>query len=477
MTASSAKDEGRPTTNGLAADSTPDMTSNNNDNNKNGTVDMKAILVSTNTLATLDPTPPTTPIRNNVSPEQRRSDSIPNNMTQNDGPGQNNSSNDQQPEEEKVEEEAARPNGDRRPSSIQNSLPKSSSRNIGTSHTFTTMYLHHTNHPSVEESQFGMLLHTSRPVLTFHPLFLLAFQVDPTGRIVPISFLSDRDSCFHVFEDTSEVYSRRWSSSSSTSSSSSFPAAKRKDSKLQTDQQRQSLMIHDDDGGKDSNIHDKEQENGNLPPGEEVPLPTNHLTRVDSLASADGILSPEPMVDESSYYSGVYYGEEDDENDDNDGYYHQPSHLGGSHPFEEGMVDPDVPIYGGVYYGSDGEDEIPIKARSAPHVRSAPMVDYFAGIRIGQNASTSSISTLSRDQGPDGGEEWSVDSRRSRESSLMSAEEREWQRRIREDLLHPVKEDAAIVDTTVVNLSGFTTSPTTTGRGETQRRNRRRKEL
>lgn len=410
------------------------VTTNNNDNNN-----MKSIVVSTNTLATLDPTPPTTPIRNNISPELGRSKSI---HSHNDLPSfahetnlGNNNPNSKQTGEEKEEERASRPTGVLRPSSSQRTIPKSSSRSIG-------------------------------------------YHVDQTGRIVPISFLSDRDSRLHVFEDASEVYSRRWSSSSS--SSSSFPISRKKNSALRGDQgnlQRQGHDTHHDDVGNSTN-NDNEQEAVTLSPGVVMSRPPVHPTTVVCQLSSDGRSSPEQMVDDSSYYSGVYYGEDDcDHYNDNNGHANHESHDVSSHHFQEDMIDPDIPVYGGVYYGSDGDDGVPPhKARSGAHIRSPPVVDYFAGIHIGQNASTSSISTISKEQGHDCGEEWSVDSRRSRASSLMSAEEREWQRRLRDDLLHPVKEDAAIVDTTVVNLSGFTTAPATTGRGDTKRGNRRRKE-
>ncbi len=276
-------------------------------------------------------------------------------------------------------------------------------------------------------------------------MFLPAYHVDAAGRIIPISFRSDRDSCIHVFDDESETYNSQWSSSSN--SNSAVHQENHDDPKREKEEDCP-ISTHD----KDEDSH-KGVDNGTT-------CPPAHITHVISDASSDS-----KNTDEAPYYGGVYYGEKDDNGE---------TPLKQSQLFQDVMVDTEIPVYGGVYYGSDEE---PPKEAAMPDANlnvdvdvdvDPPSVDYFAGIRICRNPSTSSVSTLSKEHTHDVGEECSFDSFRSKESSLMSAEEREWQRRLREDLLHPVTEDAAIVDATIVNLSGFTKE------GDGRKRNRRR---
>lgn len=196
---------------------------------------------------------------------------------------------------------------------------------------------------------------------------------------------------------------------------------------------------------------------------------------------------------------------------------------------DEPVLDPEVPVYGGVYYGSDEDEASAFTGsnsasrsgskrsqgsagssnKQAKRLDKKPRsgsrrqihqhggeeegglipqsMEYFAGIKMPRKPSfTSTItsepsasvsaSAISSSIGGlpehmyDGGEDWSVNSRGSLKSatskaSMLSADEREWQRRLREDLLHPVTEDAVIgdggIDLALLNnssnaASGFT---------------------
>ena len=226
-----------------------------------------------------------------------------------------------------------------------------------------------------------------------------------------------------------------------------------------------------------------------------------------------------------------------------------PSLLGLAAKDDSPPVDPEVPVYGGVYYGSDEErasavngsrtgsnsrnsgglkEQVASQKAKKPSKKSSrrredeaeeegglipPSMEYFAGIQMPRKPSFTSTLTGSYNESEpsasvaaslsasmpggvpehmyDGGEDWSINSRDSRKSAtsrdtLLSADEREWQRRLRDDLLHPVTEDAVIGDAAIdlglnnasnaasgfTGLSGISRG---TGPGSKSSRSRRKK--
>lgn len=161
-------------------------------------------------------------------------------------------------------------------------------------------------------------------------------------------------------------------------------------------------------------------------------------------------------------YGGVYYGSDADDDDDD---YESDGDIERMYSLNTGgglMGHTTIPpVYGGVYYGSDGEadeDQVetpalvtPTKSSSSSNVVvNPPTMDYFTGIQPSRRTSNKKkrSSSSSRPQKYYNLTDPSVTSSLTNDSaefhsvsSMLSVDEREWQRRNRQDWLHPVNED------------------------------------